>query len=399
VNTDRLNVLFVDDERNVLDGLRRQLRAQRDTWEIRFALSGEAALALLAETPADIVVSDMRMPTMHGGQLLAKVRDLYPQAVRLMLSGQTDQSELMRDIGCIHQFLQKPCDGPVLCQAIERTWSLMQRLKLPALREATNRVNALPPSSETYRALVAELSKVDASTDEVCRLVADDPALTAKLLQLINSAFFGMPRKVADPREAVVLLGLKIIHGIVIAGRLFEFISQQSQHQQTVAKLWEASVAIGKSAANIARQNGESEAVASSARLAGLLSLIGRVILLNTTPDSYAQVIARVAAERCGYTEAEMHVYGATQDQVTAYALGIWQFPNDLVDAVAFQSSPSQRSAPEINKMVGYLHIARSLHRSIASGLDGGGELDAAFLDANGFSALISQAQNTKAAA
>jgi HD-like signal output (HDOD) protein len=389
VSTQALNVVFVDDEQKILDGLRRQLRAHRQEWEMRFANSGEEALKLMAQQPADIVVSDMRMPGMTGAELLTRVQDIYPQTTRIIFSGQTDPSDVLSAIGCIHQYVQKPCDGNVLCDSIERTRLLARQLSQSSLRLAVSRLKALPPASETYHALVDELSKENANLPRISDLIASDPAMTAKVMQLVNSAFFGMPRRVDSPRDAVVLLGLTTIHSIVVAGRLFDFVSQGASQQSAISGLWQASVKIGESAARLARQSGASEKVASQARLCGLLSLIGRVVLLTSTAQLFEQVIARVGSNSSSYTEAEDVIYGATQDEVTAYALGLWGFTDQIVEAVALQSHPTLLPAGKKNDLLACVHLARAIHVSTVAEMDAGVSLDADFLCNRGLSDLI----------
>ena len=88
-------ILFVDDEAKVLDGLRNLLRRQRHEWDMLFALSGAAALEELAKAPVDVIVSDMRMPGMDGAELLTRVRTLYPQTARIVLSGHAERGAIL----------------------------------------------------------------------------------------------------------------------------------------------------------------------------------------------------------------------------------------------------------------------------------------------------------------
>jgi CheY-like chemotaxis protein len=113
-----MRVLFVDDEPNVLDSIRRQLRK---SCEILTATSGAEALALLKDTgPVALVISDMRMPGMSGAELLAKIRDLYPDTVRMILSGQADLDSTIAAIndGHIFRFLTKPSHEEALRRAV-----------------------------------------------------------------------------------------------------------------------------------------------------------------------------------------------------------------------------------------------------------------------------------------
>jgi len=389
MSPDQLNIIFVDDEKRILDGLRRQLHTRREHWNMRFALSGAEALTMLSQQPADIIVTDMRMPGMTGGQLLQRIVQTHPQMTRIVLSGQTDQADLLRDVGCIHQYLQKPCDGPQLSHAIERTFALWKQLRQPQLRLAANRITALPPSSQTYNALLAELSKDNADVSNAAKIVARDPALSVKLMQLVNSAFFGMPRKINSPHEAVVLLGLRTLRAIVVAGRLFEFVGGAPEHSARIASLWSHSFEIGEDAARLAAADGAGETVQQNARLAGLLCLIGRAIYLTTDPDKYSQVLELARTSGKPLSQCELEVFGASQDDLTAYAMGLWAFSDEIVAATAFQSAPSRLPDAPPQHPLGYLHLAQCLCASDGDSIHGRPELDQAFIATHHLAPLI----------
>jgi DNA-binding NtrC family response regulator len=131
-----IRIVFVDDETNVLQAMRRTLHGMRTEWSMEFAASGTAALETLAKSPADVIVSDMRMPGMDGWQLLAEVKNLYPQTVRLILSGHADPISIMRSIGVAHQYLAKPCESATLKAAIAQTQVLRNLLSSERLRAA-----------------------------------------------------------------------------------------------------------------------------------------------------------------------------------------------------------------------------------------------------------------------
>lgn len=393
-----LEIIFVDDEQRILDGLRRQLHHRRAQWNMRFALSGAEALRMMKENPADIVVSDMRMPGMTGSQLCRQLVASYPETTRIILSGQTDQADLLRDVACIHQYLQKPCDSTQLCAAIERTFKLSRRISQPILRRAVNRITSLPPSLKNYQAVIEELSKDDPSTSKVAELVAADPAMSAKLMQLVNSAFFGMPRRITSVKEAVVLLGIRTLKGIIVAGRMFDLVSEGDAVPNCAAdlggvvdSLWSASFEIGELAGRLAKQNGASEAEQDTARLAGLLSLLGRAALATGMPAEYARVIASARGSGRPISLVESEVFQSTQDELTAYALGLWAFSDDLVAAVACQSRPSAVTPAKRHHAAGYLHLARWFHQDHSSALEGRMELDPAFAARPEIAAVIDE--------
>src|ERR1700690_3600413 len=117
-------VLFVDDEPQILEGLRHRLHRQRKQWEMLFAESGKAALKILAHEPVDVIITDMRMPQMDGATLLTKVKELYPRVVRIVLSGHAELETALRAVPVAHQFLNKPSEPGVIEGVVERACNL-----------------------------------------------------------------------------------------------------------------------------------------------------------------------------------------------------------------------------------------------------------------------------------
>ena len=117
------NLLFVDDEPKVLQGLQRQLHPMRNEWNMNFVDGGQKALDFMAANPVDVIISDMVMPGMDGSQLLAEVTKRHSNTVRIVLSGHAEREAVLRLIGPVHQYLSKPCDADELRNAIARAFS------------------------------------------------------------------------------------------------------------------------------------------------------------------------------------------------------------------------------------------------------------------------------------
>lgn len=389
MNKATLSVLFVDDEPKILDGLRRQLHEHRERWRMRFATDGAEAMAMLAVEPADVVVADMRMPRMSGGELLKQVHEHYPQTTRMIFSGQTDSVGLFPNLGSVHHYLQKPCEPSVLCRAIERTYELGLRLNSPRMRLAVNRITALPPGGENYRALRVELSREPADIGRIATLVSRDPALSVKVLQLVSSAFFGLPRRVNDPHIAVVLLGVNMLQAIVVAGQVFDFLEKGERHRETVGQIWKSSILAGELAARYAQESHAAKETQQLARLAGMLSLIGRAILLRSEATSYDEVMALAKSRKATLAWAEQEAYGATYAEVGAYALGLWGLPDPVINAVASQDAPGLLPRSVTNDACAYLHLARWTIGGPPRSLDEKPELDHGMLARHNLGALI----------
>src|SRR5687768_2712818 len=129
-----INILFVDDEPRILNGLKRMLYPMQREWQMWFANSGEETLSILQERNIEVVVSDMRMPRMDGAQLLTEIKNKYPNIIRIILSGYSEKEMVMKSVGAAHQYLSKPCDAEILKSTIERVCSLRDILSNDVLR-------------------------------------------------------------------------------------------------------------------------------------------------------------------------------------------------------------------------------------------------------------------------
>lgn len=353
-------VLFVDDEPNVLQGLRRMLRGRAGEWQMAFAAGGEQALALLEEQPFDVVVSDMRMPGIDGPQLLAQVRRQWPATVRMVLSGHSDQEATMRLSHEAHQYLRKPCDADVLVQTIGRSLRLRSLLADPRLVATVSEVDSLPALPDTYSRITEALRDPERSLREIGTFVESDVGLSAKLLQLVNSAFFGAPRQVATPADAAVLLGVEVLAAVVLGTKLFDTDAGDAGLDAHLRRLWQQSVSSAALARRIAIDLGNGPRSGDQAFVAGLLHDIGDLVLLGHEPRCYLD-FRRVAPDWSqGGLDEETKRFGAHHGEIGAYLLGLWSFADDVVEAVAFHHSPSQAPAPPALPLVA-LNIAIGL--------------------------------------
>ena len=334
-NMDKRRILFVDDEPNALDGLRRLLRFLRQEFELCFAESGEKALQLFEERTFDVVVSDMRMPGMDGADLLAEIQRRHPHAVRIMLTGQADDASTLRIIGVVHQFLAKPCDTEKLKSTILRA-SVLHRLMIDGnLKNLVSGIDTLPSLPSVYVKLQKELQKPDVSLDDIGSIIGTDIAMTAKILQLVNSAFFGFFNKVDSPARAVKLLGVDTIKALVLGSQIFTDM-KISGSLFSAETLWHHSLTVGVLAKLIAASESNDNELISNSYLAGILHDIGKLLLVAKLESLYSEVIMIAQKEKIHITQAEEKVFQATHGDMGAYLTGLWGFSSDIVEAIGF---------------------------------------------------------------
>jgi len=247
------SILFVDDETNILDGLRRMLWGMRKEWTMSFASGGQSALDLLAEQSFDVIVSDIRMPGINGVQLLNEVKRRYPHMVRIALSGQTSREAILRSVGPVHQYISKPSEAQVIIDSVKRVCTYREFLVQDKFRSLAARLESLPCLSSCYTALKEKLNDKSASMESISEIVAHDAAIAVKILQLVNSAFFGVRQLVTSLNQAVKYLGLDTIRALVLTVKILNQFDEAVLPGFSLPALWEHSYAVGEWAQIIAR--------------------------------------------------------------------------------------------------------------------------------------------------
>jgi putative nucleotidyltransferase with HDIG domain len=332
--------MFVDDEPNVLDAYRRTLHSMRKEWSMRFAQSGPEALAALAGSPADVVVADMRMPGMDGRALLAEVKQLYPQAVRFILSGHADRNSIMSVAGIAHQYLSKPCDTAVLKSAITRTQSLRKLLYDGDVARRIGGIEDLPSLPGVYQRLVVSLQQPESSLADIGHIISEDMAMTATILKFVNSAFFGMQQSIQTVARAVSFLGIDTISGLVLAHGVFKPSGKSTVSERNLQDLWQHSLRTAACARVLATHERWSAVRVEEAFLAALLHDVGRIVPGHAAAAPAAHLVQDVDHATIG-----------------AYLLGLWGFSDIIVEAVAFHHCPSSAAGTDFG-LPGLIHVA-----------------------------------------
>lgn len=378
---DKKRILFVDDEKNVLDGLRRMLRSMRAEWDMAFASGSEEALEILGQKRFDVIVSDMRMPGLSGEQLLAVVRQRYPAIVRLVLSGQADKDSILKSVGPIHQFLQKPCDAETLTLTISRTMELGDLFANEKLKAIVTALESLPSLPSHQEELMAQLQTTDVSPKLVGETIGKDLAMSAKILQLVNSAFFGLRRHVAIPADAVVLLGLDTIRSLVLTMQVFSQVAKGDIKGFSQDALLAHSAAVAAVAKKIAAAQGMEPAASEEAYMAGLLHDVGKLVFASELPEEYAEAGAVAVRDGISCEEAERQVIGASHGEIGGYLLGLWAFKAPVVDAAVFHHCPGRHRSEGLTTVTA-VHVANAIvHQDLNAEDTTGLDVDQEYLD------------------
>lgn len=361
------------------------LRVMRAEWDMRFATGGPEALEIMATVPVDLVVSDMRMPVMNGLQFLTEVRTKYPNVIRVILSGYADQLLIMRSVGVTHQYLSKPCDAEMLRSTIARAINLRALLANEKIRLLVGQMSTLPSLPSLYLEIVRELQSPEASIRRVGEIIAKDLGMTAKILQLVNSAFFGIQRQVSNPMEAAAYLGLDTIQSLVLSLNAFSKFDGCRTPGCSMDYIWSHSMATGALSKRIAEGEHASKGTVNEAFTAGLLHDLGKLVLAFNRPRQYGEVIALSAQGGAGLCDAEREVLGSTHAEVGAYMLGLWGLPDPIIEAIALHHRPGD-CAEKVFGTLSAVHAADALAFELQASQPhtGAAKLDLDYIEAIG---------------
>jgi HD-like signal output (HDOD) protein/ActR/RegA family two-component response regulator len=356
----RRRILFVDDEAKLLDGLRRMLYPMRKEWDMVFAASAKEALEALALDPFEVLVTDMRMPGMDGATLLDEVVKIYPEIVRLVLSGQSDQEMSIRSAKTAHQYLTKPCSAELLKTTLDRIFALRRLLAGRSLKRLVSGMTTLPSLPDVYQKLVQTLQSPEVSANDIGDVIASDIAMTAKVLQLANSAFFGASRAFSHPAEATRYLGIDTIKALVLTIGIFAQFRGPKAANALLEKLQSHSLHTARISQMIAKAEGIEKGIADDAFLGGIMHDVGKLVLISKDPEMYEGALTLARAEKLDLDPVEREAFGASHAEVGCYLLWLWGLPGAATEAVAFHHRPADCPAAGLSA-VALVHIADAL--------------------------------------
>jgi HD-like signal output (HDOD) protein len=350
-------ILFVDEEKFVHKALKRSFRNMRQEWDMHFAAGPSDALEKLNNESIEVIVTETVFQGDSGLDFLKVVREGHPDCVRIILSGYSDQDVVLKSVDLAHQYLSKPCEDEALKATIGRAFMMKELLDHQALKKIVSQIDSLPTLPSIYVKLTQELESEDASIEKIGEIIAQDIGLTAKILKLVNSSFFGLRQQVSNPAKAVSLLGLDLIKAIVLSSGTFNKFKGVKFPGLTLEQMWEHAMLTGTFAKIIAKEEGLGRQDADTAFMAGVLHDIGKLLIAAHLPDSYAVINKLSKKIAISTADAEEKVIGTTHAGIGAYLLGLWGLPDSILHATAFHHRPGSHAVKGLNPTA-IIHIA-----------------------------------------
>ncbi len=346
------SILFVDDEPNILSGLKRMLRSMRKEMDFHFAEGGRQALEVIENNDIHVIVSDMRMPGMDGATLLMAIQEQHPNIIRIMLTGQADDESVFRTIGVVHQFLAKPSDPNILKEVLTRACALQELMVNTNLKSLVSSLGSLPSLPVVYNQLREALKDPECAISDIAKIIEQDMAMSAKVLQLVNSAFFGLFKTIDSPAHAVNLLGLDTVKALVLGVGVFSEIKPDNHKSFSAVELWSHSVTTAAFAKKIAQTETDQKEIVDNSFIAGMIHDIGKLLLFSYLQEQFLEAVETATETNMSLVECEQDVFSANHCDVGGYLIGLWGLPGPVIEAITFHhrldSYPSTTFSPAI---------------------------------------------------
>jgi putative nucleotidyltransferase with HDIG domain len=331
-------VLFVEDDPLIRQSYE-SMAPGLNGYEVRSAGTGGEALQLMTRDSFDVIVTDLTMPGMDGVEFLGHVVRQQPDSARIIISGYADRLKLAECLFVGHRYFLKPIATGSLIRLLERLATFRSLISNQKVRRIIGGLGSLPGPPATYVKLTELLNSPYSSLNDVAAIVEQDPGITAKLLQIVNSAQFGIGRKVVSPTEAVQLVGVEVIRGLVLGIQVFSAYKNNPAKKAPSPGLWEHSLRTAVNARRIAYSRHLPLECCEQAFLAGLLHDVGKLVLVANAKEEYDAVLDLAARYRIPEIEAEKRRFGATHADIGAYLLTLWGIPDTVVKSVEHHHS------------------------------------------------------------
>jgi len=375
-------ILFFAGDPVEREAIRTALFASEEGWEKQMVGTfDEAVTALEPDTFDAIVVA--HHPDKSSAKLLNWAAEHHPGVARLIMAEPEEREDVLRVVLATHQFLEKPVTPAILAGTIESALLLSGSLPNEVLLTLAASIKVFPPMPSLYFKVMAELKSPDYSAQTVAEILAKDLAMTTRLLQVINSGLYGLPRRITDLTEVVNLLGQEAVKSLVIGIHVFLQHDHIKPLYFSISQIWQHSTAVAAGARLITQMETGSSERAAEAYTAGLLHDIGKLVLANNFEAQYnaAQKAARELHQPLW--EAEVNEFGVSHAEMGAFILGRWGMPMALLEATAWHHQPGRSASQEFTALTA-VHIANALEHELHGSKDSGSpsQLDRFYIEA-----------------
>lgn len=358
-------VLFIGGDPQGFLEIQREMLALEPGWLCQRVEDGAGAAEILGTASFDGLCVDGRVP--DAASVLNKLESQVGRMVCMVRCDVLDRTTVAQwnRSGVIP--ISQDCDTSALAAGLKRSRRLREWMADPAIKKLLPLLRKLPTAPRLYEQITAQLQSPNASIQTVAVLISQDPVMSAKILQVVNSAFFGMTQEVTDTAEAVMVLGTERIRSLILLAGVFSQYAESKCPGFSPEPVWGHSVQVAILARAIAFAETKDAKIAETAFTAGLLHDIGKLVLAGNLPEMYDTVRRMQESKQTTQREAELVVLGTTHAALGACLLGTWGLPLPILEAIAWHHTPEQ-SAEKGFSLLAAVHVANAFAQEAGKG-------------------------------
>ncbi len=374
-----LKVIFVDDDLTMLESTKR-LFFDMDDWDMEFYESGFDVIKRVKEEFIDVVVSDMRMPEINGAELLDIIKGISPGTIRIILSGYSDKEMILQTVYSADQFIAKPCKPETLKSAITNTKLTIENVPEESLREIGNITRKLPTLPEIYVEIERNIRSDNYSIRKIAALIKKDIGISAKVIQIVNSAFFGHSVKINNIEMAVSHLGLETLQSLLLTENMFNTFTNKDVRDFGIMNLYEHSFLVSMLSKAIVKSITDDLQKINSCSIAGMLHDIGKLLLIKHKRDEYIKIFNLSKDGEHSLLVKEKEIFGYTHADIGSYLVTRWGLDKNICEAIRYHHNPHQ-SLCEDHPVTTAVYMANMLSYCEADDLENSDDFNKGYLN------------------
>lgn len=324
----RILCVHVDPAR--LEQMRRTLLERQPEWQVRLEATTATAFDAVRDWKPDAVVTAMCPPDVDGFDLLARVRDEAPETIRVAIGGPSLSESSLRSLKVAHRVIPEDAGALDLVEALRRALLLRDLVSPQPLRQVLGELGSLPPVPRVYAELTRRLADPSVSVLELGELVSEDMTLSAQVLRMANSAYFGRDRAVTGLTDAAARLGTRLLRSLVLGAELYGGFPVPRQFVGEIEELQKHAALVARIASGLEPRATWND----DAFTGGLLHDIGKIVLASRMPDRWEAILRESRETGRPLDEIETERLGAHHGTIGACLLGMWGLPAVVLEAV-----------------------------------------------------------------
>ncbi len=337
--SDPKSILLLTDESSACPGLADTLRLAAGGRAVRVVTKPAEALDLTARGDCEAILCYFHNGIFESVNFLGEVWKRQPNVARFLLADEeVDDESRLRCAFAGHHLLSLPLDPRSLAEALQACEAAQVLVPNERIKLLVSRIRAFPSEPAVYAEVVREVRSRNPDPARIAQIIGRDVGISAKLLQIVNSPFYGRVQPVSELTEVVLFLGFDLVESIVLSLEAISRFDHVRHTYLTAESVWGHSQRVAELSRRICHQREEGHGergLSPTAYLGGLLHDIGKLAFARNLEEDYREIIQIARCEKRPLYEIELEAWGVTHADAGAYLLGLWGLPFPMLEAVA----------------------------------------------------------------